>query len=248
MIPTQVIKRQNNSNDMAWVAAKKPKASSACDLIEASTSGLPVKALSESHQVVPHPSGTSREEQYELHEKESDEDGFSTDSSQMVHLRPSKRKQPSPKRTPLFNISNKNQNIPFEFDESLKEASAWIKQELTCVVKEETIDKVDEMEESHITESVLEEECSKVLREASVAVQSKMDLRKSSWMNGFMMYSRVHRKKFIKRNPGYHTATISKLMGHAWRSMTSEEQRPYTEKAKMCAQELQRLLDLNSQY
>ena len=33
---------------------------------------------------------------------------------------------------------------------------------------------------------------------------------------------------YIRKNPGSHTAIISKLMGHAWRSMSIEEQRPYT--------------------
>ncbi|GFR97939.1 transcription factor Sox-14 [Elysia marginata] len=163
----------------------------------------------------------------------------------MIYLSSRKRKQSSPKRTPFFNISNKTQNIPSKFGKSSKEASAWIKQEsefhtpsdshmglsatLKCdVIKREHAENNDEANENLIIESILEEECSKVLREARVAVQSKLDLRKSSWMNGFMMYSRIHRKKFIKRNPGFHTALISKLMGHTWRSMTVEEQHPYT--------------------
>ncbi|XP_046558114.1 uncharacterized protein LOC124267246 [Haliotis rubra] len=68
----------------------------------------------------------------------------------------------------------------------------------------------------------------------------KTDLRKTSWMNGFMMFSRLNRRTFINANPGVHTSHISKIMGHAWRNMTPEEQAPYKEKARLCAQELQK--------
>ncbi|XP_067680204.1 uncharacterized protein [Haliotis asinina] len=68
----------------------------------------------------------------------------------------------------------------------------------------------------------------------------KTDLRKTSWMNGFMMFSRLNRRTFINANPGVHTSHISKIMGHAWRNMTPEEQAPYKEKARLCAKELQK--------
>ncbi|CAG5121422.1 unnamed protein product, partial [Candidula unifasciata] len=55
----------------------------------------------------------------------------------------------------------------------------------------------------------------------------KIDFRKSSWMNGFMMYSHIHRKQLIREKPGLHASVISKLLGHRWRSMTSELQQPY---------------------
>ncbi|CAL1538063.1 unnamed protein product, partial [Lymnaea stagnalis] len=67
----------------------------------------------------------------------------------------------------------------------------------------------------------------KVVRETSFEIAGKIDLRKSSWMNGFMMYSRIHRKRFIKENPGLQASNISKMMGQAWRGMTAEQQQPY---------------------
>ncbi|KAH9512843.1 hypothetical protein Btru_036737 [Bulinus truncatus] len=87
-------------------------------------------------------------------------------------------------------------------------------------------------------------ESSKVLKDANLETPiNKLDLRKSSWMNGFMMYSRIHRKHFIKENPGLQAASISKLMGQRWRGMTAEQQTPYREQARICSQELQRMLD-----
>ncbi|ESO86145.1 hypothetical protein LOTGIDRAFT_235519 [Lottia gigantea] len=61
----------------------------------------------------------------------------------------------------------------------------------------------------------------------------KLDLRKTSWMNGFMMFSRLNRKNFISANPGVHTSHISKLMGQSWRNMSDEAQQPYKDKAQL---------------
>ncbi|KAK3092469.1 hypothetical protein FSP39_003178, partial [Pinctada imbricata] len=55
----------------------------------------------------------------------------------------------------------------------------------------------------------------------------KVDHRKTTWMNGFMMFSRLNRRSFISANPGVHTSQISKMMGHTWRNMSAEEQLPY---------------------
>ncbi|KAI0213310.1 hypothetical protein LSAT2_001657 [Lamellibrachia satsuma] len=55
----------------------------------------------------------------------------------------------------------------------------------------------------------------------------RIDHRKTSWMNGFMMYSRLHRKLYIEENPGVHTSHISKLMGHDWRQLSPTQQQPY---------------------
>ncbi|XP_041350584.1 transcription factor Sox-17-alpha-like [Gigantopelta aegis] len=70
--------------------------------------------------------------------------------------------------------------------------------------------------------------------------QTKVDLRKTSWMNGFMMYSRLNRRRFIEANPGVLTSNISKMMGQAWRNMSDMEQIPYKEKAKQFSREMQR--------
>ncbi|RUS81192.1 hypothetical protein EGW08_011057 [Elysia chlorotica] len=267
VIPVQLVEEQNKNTYKACLQFPKALTNSVGGFREIKTTRLSAKIpygskkISEICQAIPHPSGTPWREDADFYNSHANEAiVYLQDDSQMVSLRPSKRKQSSPKRTPLFNISNLIQNYPAEFNENLKES--WLKQELKepqthsdpgIVMTTDTPQEVHpkeehvEMDEHFITQSALEEECYKVLREASVAEPTKLDLRKSSWMNGFMMYSRIHRKRFIKKNPGSHTAVISKLMGHAWRSMTVEEQRPYTEKAKFCAQELQKIQDANCQ-
>ncbi|XP_074662750.1 uncharacterized protein LOC141915201 isoform X2 [Tubulanus polymorphus] len=59
------------------------------------------------------------------------------------------------------------------------------------------------------------------------AKQNKVDLRKTSWMNGFMMFSRLHRRDYIMANKGMPTAQVSKLLGQTWRKMSPQEQEPY---------------------
>ncbi|XP_033734603.1 uncharacterized protein LOC117323468 [Pecten maximus] len=67
----------------------------------------------------------------------------------------------------------------------------------------------------------------------------KIDHRKTTWMNGFMMFSRLNRRTFIDANPGIHTSHISKMMGHAWRNMSPQEQQPYKDQAKDYARRMQ---------
>ncbi|GAB1609726.1 basic helix-loop-helix and HMG box domain-containing 1-1, partial [Argonauta hians] len=73
----------------------------------------------------------------------------------------------------------------------------------------------------------------------------KVDNRRISWMNGFMMFSKMNRRTFINANPGVHTSHISKMMGHAWRNMPKDKQRPYKEKAKKYAKSMQDALLMN---
>ncbi|VDI70925.1 Hypothetical predicted protein [Mytilus galloprovincialis] len=77
---------------------------------------------------------------------------------------------------------------------------------------------------------------------SSVSKVEKIDHRKTTWMNGFMMFSRLNRRSFIESNPGVHTSQISKMMGHAWRQMASDDQLPYREKAKDYASSMKNLL------
>ncbi|GFO41370.1 transcription factor sox-14 [Plakobranchus ocellatus] len=250
VIPTQKMEKSDKHRNKTLSQGQKSSHESSLPA-EKIAGTLPNKIRSPCHkrvfnlsQVVPCASCSAKD--FAFDDGKSEECMPSTrDDTQMVPLRLSKRKQSSPKRTPLYNISNLAQDIPVEFDESFKEAAHWIKKEISAseiqvqaeteimlsaselhgLLKKEII---EWDENAAVTENVLEEECSKVLKETSGSLQSKLDLRKSSWMNGFMMYSRIHRKKFIQKHPGFHTAMISKLMGHAWRSMSSEEQRPYT--------------------
>ncbi|XP_045187445.2 uncharacterized protein LOC123545175 [Mercenaria mercenaria] len=59
----------------------------------------------------------------------------------------------------------------------------------------------------------------------------KIDHRRSTWMNGFMMFSQINRQKYLREHPGTHVSVIQKLLGQMWRNMTHEEQLPYREKA-----------------
>ncbi|KAL5009021.1 hypothetical protein ScPMuIL_014602 [Solemya velum] len=80
----------------------------------------------------------------------------------------------------------------------------------------------------HDQKSTVERECTDD-RSSKI---NKIDHRKTTWMNGFMMFSRLNRRTFIAANPGVHTSHISKMMGHAWRNMSEDEQQPYKDKAK----------------
>ncbi|XP_059171394.1 uncharacterized protein LOC131952648 isoform X2 [Physella acuta] len=159
-----------------------------------------------------------------------------------------KRKQSSPRRVPLFNITNwtdidlkmdveEYNHAEEKTDTESKRVSIGVLSELQSDIKKECT------ETDQVPEIELARECEKVVKEASIEVTSKLDLRKSSWMNGFMMYSRIHRKRFIKENPGLQASSISKMMGHTWRHMTPGQQQPYRDQAKICSQELQKMLD-----
>ncbi|XP_012935832.1 uncharacterized protein LOC101857319 isoform X2 [Aplysia californica] len=170
-----------------------------------------------------------------------------------------KRKQMSPKRTALVNVTNwmeilgevahQGAGVPgwvvYDRNEAAlaQGSTPFIVGNFEEVVSSESVSssKTNPRDEP-ITKSELVQASNSIIREASVT-SSKLDLRKSSWMNGFMMYSRLHRKRFIRENPGIHTSVISKMMGQAWRAMTSEQQGPYREQARICSQELQRQLD-----
>ncbi|KAH9512844.1 hypothetical protein Btru_036740 [Bulinus truncatus] len=158
----------------------------------------------------------------------------------------SKRKQLSPKRVPLYDIGNwlelPNDCQSHELNCDLGDSYYKIEDsttELQNLIKKEITE-----DNSEVSILELATESSKVLKDANLETPTnKLDLRKSSWMNGFMMYSRIHRKHFIKENPGLQAASISKLMGQGWRGMTAEQQTPYREQARICSQELQRMLD-----
>jgi len=51
-------------------------------------------------------------------------------------------------------------------------------------------------------------------------------------MNSFLLWAKVMRKKYAKENPTMHNAEISKLLGKVWNSMTTNEKRPYVERAE----------------
>ena len=51
-------------------------------------------------------------------------------------------------------------------------------------------------------------------------------------MNSFLLWAKVMRKKYAKDNPTMHNAEISKLLGKVWNSMTTNEKRPYVERAE----------------
>eukprot|EP00795_Rhopilema_esculentum_P005246 gene5246-393_t len=51
-------------------------------------------------------------------------------------------------------------------------------------------------------------------------------------MNSFLLWAKVMRKKYAKENPTMHNAEISKLLGKVWNGMTTNEKRPYVERAE----------------
>ncbi len=51
-------------------------------------------------------------------------------------------------------------------------------------------------------------------------------------MNSFLLWAKVMRKKYAKENPTMHNAEISKLLGKVWNGMTTNEKRPFVERAE----------------
>ena len=51
-------------------------------------------------------------------------------------------------------------------------------------------------------------------------------------MNSFLLWAKVMRKKYAKENPTMHNAEISKLLGKVWNGMTTNDKRPYVERAE----------------
>ncbi|XP_052271001.1 uncharacterized protein LOC127871823 isoform X1 [Dreissena polymorpha] len=74
-----------------------------------------------------------------------------------------------------------------------------------------------------------------VSKQSSSTFARRVDHRRSTWMNGFMMFTQVNRHKMISANPGLHVSHIQKMMGEKWRGMTADEKRPYREKANQCS-------------
>ncbi|XP_036363449.1 uncharacterized protein LOC118765447 isoform X1 [Octopus sinensis] len=88
--------------------------------------------------------------------------------------------------------------------------------------------------------------CESKMKTDKIEYLPKIDHRRVSWMNGFMMFSQMNRRKFIDANPGVHTSHISKMMGHTWRNMSEDKQRPYKEKAQKYARNMQDALLMNT--
>ncbi|XP_025104730.1 uncharacterized protein LOC112570504 isoform X2 [Pomacea canaliculata] len=164
-----------------------------------------------------------------------------------LYAHKNKRKQYSPKRSPFSNLTNWKSEI--KATQASEDGKSKIVQVLPYNIHYKQA--LTETQHVHFTRnSVMQRPIVPITYEAvdfssSAATteerpRTKVDLRKTSWMNGFMMFSRLNRRKFIEAHPGVHTSNISKIMGHAWRSMSPEEQAPFKEKAKLCAQELYR--------
>ncbi|XP_071079316.1 uncharacterized protein [Haliotis cracherodii] len=168
--------------------------------------------------------------------------------------RKNKRKQYTPKRSPFNNLNinsadTRNQHY-FDVEDDERFQMEPINCEVDAIGNEEPEDVslqslgLTRSQKSQIAQlqSQRSRPASSTSSEGSrdVTKSGKTDLRKTSWMNGFMMFSRLNRRTFINANPGVHTSNISKIMGHAWRTMAPEEQAPYREKARLCAKELQK--------
>ncbi|XP_065674907.1 sex-determining region Y protein-like [Hydra vulgaris] len=51
-------------------------------------------------------------------------------------------------------------------------------------------------------------------------------------MSSFLLWAKVTRKKYSKKNPHMHNSEISKLLGYTWNQMSSIEKLPFTTQAK----------------
>jgi len=51
-------------------------------------------------------------------------------------------------------------------------------------------------------------------------------------MNAFMVWSQIQRRVLAETSPGLHNAEISKRLGKAWNSLTTDERRPFIAEAE----------------
>ncbi|CAG2253429.1 unnamed protein product [Mytilus edulis] len=164
-----------------------------------------------------------------------------------------KRKQSTPQRSPFNDISNVSPHRRLAI--SSPSGRKWMRTESKfskeCPVDEDFVSYEPDIYRFHksstsrrkkwdIENQPPNSQSSSTV--SSVLKVEKIDHRKTTWMNGFMMFSRLNRRSFIESNPGVHTSQISKMMGHAWRQMASDDQLPYREKAKDYASSMKNLL------
>ncbi|KAL3872565.1 hypothetical protein ACJMK2_035783 [Sinanodonta woodiana] len=141
----------------------------------------------------------------------------------MYHCTVNKRKCFVPRRAP-FHIISGNSN------KSFKKRLGSEKFQTVSADESERKDDDDDYDDDDDTDEEIDDDLNHFPRNeksAEMKANVKVDHRRTTWMNGFMMFSQLNRRKFIGANPGVHTSHISKMMGHVWRNMTAEEQKPY---------------------
>nr|XP_047135813.1 transcription factor Sox-21-A-like [Hydra vulgaris] len=79
---------------------------------------------------------------------------------------------------------------------------------------------------THLCENVLSQRKNVSSQETAIKEKIKRP------MSSFLLWAKVTRKNYLKKNPHMHNSEVSKLLGYTWNQMSAIEKLPFTTQAK----------------